>query len=324
MTAMANQPPRVTWLLPVRNGMPYLPRTLASLAAQTYARQTVIAWDNGSTDGTQDVLREWLGTKLPGQAVIDRPLGLGASLAAMVAMADTPYCARIDADDLAEPQRLAQQIALLDERRDMAVVGSAVQYIDAQDREIEAVPTLAVTDAEIRWRLRFCNALNHPTVTFRRAAILEAGNYRDVMPIEDYDLWVRVAAKHAMANLPRPLVRYRIHGGSVSAQNKGRIDAIRKRVAAEYAATLFPGIDVATVERLWALLDDAERMDVTLADCRAFSRTAKRAAKQAGIYPRAFCRTPLFRMQHRSLTRRWLKSQPIVGQIWQTMRRRAA
>lgn len=314
---------RVTWLLPVRNGMAYLPRTLESITSQTYRNFQIIAWDNGSTDGTVDALRQWIPSRLPGRVIATRPLGLGASLAAMVEMADTPYCARIDADDLNEPHRLEAQVRFLDEHPEIAVVGSAVRYIDANDRLLPDEPTLVCADAEIRWRLRFCNALNHPTVMFRRAAILEAGNYRDVMPIEDFDLWVRVARRHAMANLPAALVRYRVHGGSVSANHRHRIDAIRRQVIEQYAAQLFPGVEYTALRRLYDLVQDVDCRDVTWRDCAAYRAVASRAGVAAGRAPGYFRNTELFRTQMRSLIYRWIKAQPVLGSLW-AARKRAA
>ena len=60
MKSSKKAPPSVTWLLPVKNGMPYLPETLASIAAQTCGDYQVLAWDNGSTDTTIEELRSWI------------------------------------------------------------------------------------------------------------------------------------------------------------------------------------------------------------------------------------------------------------------------
>ena len=84
---------RVTWLLPIKDGMPFLPETLASIEAQTYQDWEVLAWDNGSTDGTIQELKRWIPSRLPGRVVTDCPLGLGLSLAQMVLRADTELCA---------------------------------------------------------------------------------------------------------------------------------------------------------------------------------------------------------------------------------------
>src|SRR5215207_6266637 len=106
-------PPSVSWLLPVKNGMPYLPETLASIAAQTCGDYQVLAWDNGSTDGSIEELRSWIPSRLPGCVIVDRPAGLGACLAMMVEASETEFCARIDADDVNVPSRLEIQLKFL-------------------------------------------------------------------------------------------------------------------------------------------------------------------------------------------------------------------
>jgi len=316
--------PRVTWLLPVRNGMPYIEKTLASIQAQDYRNHDIIAWDNGSTDATLDTLCRWIPERIPGKVIGDRPLGLGASLAAMVNLASAPLCARIDADDLNEPNRLSMQVAFMCAHPDVAVVGSAVRYIDADDNLKPDRPTIVTHDADIRWRLRFCNAFNHPTVMFRRAAVMEVGNYRDVMPIEDFDLWVRLALRFELANLATPLVRYRVLPGSVSGTNHHRIDAIRRKITQDYAMNLFPDVQGAKLERLHQVLECTDESNVLLEDCRTLYRTATTAARQIGKRGDYFRTTSLFRTQMKSLAIRWLKVQPVIGHVWSTIRKRKA
>ena len=68
----------------VKNGMPYLPETLASIEAQTYRDWEIVVWDNGSTDGTLDELRRWIPSRLAGRVIYGNPLSLGTSLAKLV------------------------------------------------------------------------------------------------------------------------------------------------------------------------------------------------------------------------------------------------
>src|SRR5438270_212199 len=100
---------RVTWLMPVKNGMPHLPATLQSIEAQTYQNWEVLVWDNGSTDGTLEELQRWIPSRLPGRIVSAEPLSLGTSLARLVEAAETELCARIDADDVNYRERLEKQ-----------------------------------------------------------------------------------------------------------------------------------------------------------------------------------------------------------------------
>lgn len=103
----------VTWLMSVRNGMPYVSETLASIAAQTYANHKILVWDDCSTDGTLEVLRKWVPDCIPGHIFAGHSLRLGPSLAFLVEQADTELCARIDADDISLPDRLEKQVAFL-------------------------------------------------------------------------------------------------------------------------------------------------------------------------------------------------------------------
>lgn len=203
--------PSVTWLLPVKNGMPYLPETLESIAAQTCNDYEVLAWDNGSTDGTVEELKSWIPSRLPGRIVADRPAGLGASLAIMVETADTEFCARIDADDVNFPSRLEVQLAFLRNHPDIAAVGSQVIRIDETGREYGQYHVLPSKHDDIVQRMLHAWVMWHPSVLFRRQAVLDAGNYRNWDPlIEDYDLWMRLAVNHKLANIDACLVKYRV------------------------------------------------------------------------------------------------------------------
>ena len=217
---------RVTWLLPVKNGMPYLPETLASIKAQTYRNWEVLAWDNGSTDGTVEVLKKWIPACLPGRVITDRHMGLGAALAEMVEECETEFCARIDADDVNMPERLEQQIAFLQAHPEVAVVGTQVNRIDENGFNHGQFWPLPLQHDDIVNFLLHRNSLAHPSVLFRRSTVISAGNYRDIGPVnvEDYDLWLRVAAHFKLANLNTALLNYRVHEKSSTqlalAQNK--------------------------------------------------------------------------------------------------------
>jgi len=207
---------RVTWLLPVKNGMPYLPDTLASIAAQSYSNWEVLAWDNGSTDGTIDELHQWIPSRLPGRVVTEQPLSLGNALAQMVTQSQTELCARIDADDINIPQRLEKQVAFLQQHPEVAVVGSQVTRLDSQGINHGLWrPYPLEPDDILHFMMRSC-VIWHPTVLFRRSPIMAVGNYRDIYSAEDYDLWLRVALHYRLANLEQPLVQYRVHDKSIT------------------------------------------------------------------------------------------------------------
>jgi glycosyltransferase involved in cell wall biosynthesis len=212
--------PRVTWIMPVLNGMPYLPETLASIEAQTFKDFEVLIWDNGSTDGTVEVLREWIPRRLPGRAVIGRPLSYPKSLTELISLARSPLCARIDADDVNHPGRLAAQVAFLDANPEVVLVGTQVCKLSADGERGELFHELPTTHEEIVVRMLRYWAIWHPTVLYRREAVLAAGSYLDEYAVDDYSLWLRLARVGRLANLPEALVDYRVHDSSVTEREK--------------------------------------------------------------------------------------------------------
>ena len=304
---------RVTWLLPVRNGMPYIAETLASVEAQTYRDWEVLAWDNGSTDGTAEELRRWIPSRLPGRVVSDEPLSLGLSLARMVESCRTELCARIDADDVNLPERLEEQVAFMSAHAEVGAVGTWVEHMDERGatRPCPESWNLPPEDAELRWHARWATPLHHPTVMFRRSVVMAAGNYADRMPYEDHDLWFRVALRAGLANIPRPLVRYRVHSANVSANaGRGGRDG-HDAVARLHARTLFGEMDGDAALELRSKVQSHTDARVRLSDLAEFRRAATRAAVAAGKPASYFRSTRLYAEQRRTLLGKWLRQRPL-------------
>ncbi len=213
---------KVTWLLPVKNGMPYITETLASIKAQTYRNWVIIAWDNNSSDGTLEELNKWIPERIPGKIVCNNPLPLVECLDEMVKMADTEFCARIDADDINIPLRLEKQIEFLEAHPEVGAVGSNVTTIDINGEESGSFGLLNSHHDDILHMMLAFNPLAHPVVTFRRLAVLQAGNYNktNALCAEDYDLWMRLAHFYKLANLEEKLLLYRVHAKSKTNQEK--------------------------------------------------------------------------------------------------------
>ena len=243
--------PRVTWIMPVKNGLPYLPHTLASIQAQTYKNWEVLIWDNGSEDGTVELLRKWVPEKLPGRVVTGKPLGLAESLAEMVELAETELVARIDADDISKAHRLQDQVAFMVKNPDLAALGSQCDEIDEAGVNFGIRWPLPVSRVDVLHTLGYMNPMCHPSMLLRRSAVLEVGNYRPIRYVEDWDLWMRVAARHRIENFSEPLVLYRIHAQSVTrkAQQAAILEDAEHRIIADNAPALF-GVDSETMLKL--------------------------------------------------------------------------
>ena len=207
--------PVVSVIMAVFDGAPWVGAAIESLLAQTLAEIEVVVIDDGSTDATADVLAAFFDPRLR----VERRAraGLTHSLNRALELARAPLVARLAADAVALPERLARQRAFLDAHRDVGLVGSWAREVDVHGREIAAVCP-PVDDASIRRALIRRNPFVHSSVMVRRSALDLAGRYDPSLPVaQDYDLWMRLARVTRLANLPELLVVRRLVPGRVSA-----------------------------------------------------------------------------------------------------------
>ena len=238
--------PQVSILLPCYNSAPFLQATLDSLSAQTFTDWECIAIDDGSTDPSAAILHAHA-ERDPRFKVISRPnKGLIATLNEGIALAQAPWIARMDGDDLAAPERLAVQLAALD-ISGADVCGSWVQFFG--DRS--GVWQTPLDDAAIKLQLLFNVPLAHPSVVVR-AQLLRAQPYdARATHAEDYALWCALAQRGArFMNVPQPLLRYRCHAGQITQSRRDELRQTAQRIRADYAANMLPpNIDVAEFVR---------------------------------------------------------------------------
>ena len=199
--------PRVAVLLSVHDGMPWLAGAVASVLGQTREDFELVVVNDGSTDGTAAYLA---GLADPRLIVARQPrAGLAAALNWAVGRSTAPLVARMDADDVAEPERLARQVAFLDAHPEVGVLGTAWREV-GPGGEVLDVPPPPGGDARIRALLPRRNPIAHPTVMLRRAVGDAVGWYDPRLPVaQDWDLWIRVARLTRFANLAEPLLRRR-------------------------------------------------------------------------------------------------------------------
>jgi hypothetical protein len=143
------------------------------------------------------------------------PRGIVAALEAARAAARAPFLARMDADDVCAPSRLAEQLALMEADPTVVACGCGVEYFPAESvrdgaRRYEAWLNEAVTPDEIERQLFVECPLAHPSFFLRAEAVEAVGGYRDEGWPEDYDLLLRLwAAGGSLAQVPRTLLRWR-------------------------------------------------------------------------------------------------------------------
>jgi len=193
------------------NAARHLAETMDGILAQTFDCWELIAIDDGSTDDTGDILDRYAEEDTRIRVIQQGNRGLAASLNSGVAEARGLYIARLDADDVPMPHRLATQVAWLDRHPEVVMVGSSAIYLaeGVRTNTLKSVPTDPRT---IRRLLVHGNCMIHPTVVMRKSALMAAGGYRTCFrAAQDYDLWLRMVEQGPIANIAEPLIYYRIH-----------------------------------------------------------------------------------------------------------------
>ena len=194
----------------------YLERAARSMLKQTVPpREFVLVCDGPLSLELEKIIakltREWPQTmtilRLPEQK------GLGIALREGVLACRCGIVARMDSDDIALPQRMELQLAALEENLELAALGGQIEeFFEENTWGNRGVP---LSPEKVRNRAAFRNPMNHMTVTFRREAVLAAGNYMDFDRFEDYHLWARMLGQGMkLANLPQVLVRARVNDGT--------------------------------------------------------------------------------------------------------------
>ena len=216
MSLTAN--PLISVVMPVHNALPFLDQSIGSILEQTLGDFEFVILDDASTDGSVELLREWARRD---QRIhlheSNKRLGLAGSSNAVVAKARAPIVARMDADDIAHPDRLRRQWNIIEHRPDVAVIGALCNGIDATGR---------VVRPRDRWRLVRRSVyvpFPHGSAMFRREVFDQVGGYDEESDGgEDQDLFSRMAARGRVLTLPDVLYSYRYHSSNATLFNGTR------------------------------------------------------------------------------------------------------
>lgn len=215
---------RVSVVLPVFNAVATIARAVDSVRAQTWDDWELVVVDDGSTDGTREILRELARVEKRMRVIEREHAGVAVAANTAMAAAQGALVARMDADDVSHPERLAAQVAWLDaaENRGVGVVGSLVEFGGDRDARggyalhVDWVNSL-VTPEEIALNRFVEQPLANPSVMFRRELVEKLGGYRDGDFPEDYELWLRwLDAGVRMAKVPRVLLTWHDSAGRLT------------------------------------------------------------------------------------------------------------
>ena len=212
----------VSILLPFRNSAHTLDAAISSIVEQSFDDRELVLIDNASTDESPSIGRRWAGNE-PRIRVLHEPrIGIAHALNTGLAHAEGGYIARMDADDISHPERLAEQVAYLDAYPEIGVLGTRTRFASSvqESRGMQAFVEWQnnILSPHEHYVKRFVDApLAHPTVMFRRELVEQFGGY-DTGPLpEDHELWLRwMDAGVRFAKLPAELLTWNDHAHRLS------------------------------------------------------------------------------------------------------------
>lgn len=208
--------PLVSVILPTYNAAAYLSNAIDGILQQTYRNLELIIVNDGSSDQTATLLGAYTDPRIT--VIHQHNLGLPRALNAGIQIAKGKYIARQDADDVSLPERIAYQVAFMEQNSQFALLGAWTTIVSGnvggnafnpdQNERQHKHPT---TNGELQVLLLVNNQFVHSTVMIRANCLQKTGIYSENpedYPPEDYDLWLRIAQKYHIANLPKVLLKY--------------------------------------------------------------------------------------------------------------------
>lgn len=206
----------------VYNGQPYLKTAIDSILGQTFSDFEFVIIDDASTDYTPDIIE--LSAAQDERIICSRNeqnIGLTRSLNKGLALARGDYIARMDADDISLPERLALQVKALDGTPEMVLVSGQLEIIDASGQVVHR-PRRSTNSFLVAWYLLFYNYLGgHSQVLFRRDAAIRLGGYAECRPFsQDYEFWLRMMSHGEVSIIPEVVLQWRKHSENISTRKR--------------------------------------------------------------------------------------------------------
>ena len=231
-----NEAPLISVLLPFYNSERYLDSAIFSILNQTCTVFELILLDDGSSDRSLAIATQI--AQLDSRVKVHHHpnMGLCRTLQKGVDLAQGKYIARMDADDIAHPERFEHQLAYLEQHPNCVLLGTAITVIDPDNDKLH-LPSVSpdhntILSELLSWKgARIC----HPTVMMRTDIVRAVGGYTQEYHYEDIDLFLKLAQYGTLANLPERLLNYRWHLSSIShTRNYEKIAEIERKISRMY------------------------------------------------------------------------------------------
>jgi glycosyltransferase involved in cell wall biosynthesis len=210
--------PKVSVLIPAYNAERYLGDALDSITGQSFEDFEVIVVNDGSSDKTGEVADSHARKDKRIRVIHQKNQGVSAATNVAARLASAPLLAKLDADDMAESDRLEKQFDFMDRNPQAVCCGSAISYIDDRGRK-SGGRKFPLSNDVIQGRILSYGCFAHSAVVYRRSAFFDAGMYRrEFKSCVDFDLLLRLSEQGEMANLPEALCLYRLHHDQLTHQ----------------------------------------------------------------------------------------------------------
>lgn len=209
MEDVINEKPLVSVILCTYNDERYIAETIKSVLYQTFKNFEFIIWNDGSTDGTQSIIKSFKDDRI--RYFFHENTGLGVALGLACKEAKGKYIARIDGDDICLPYRLEKEVDFLEKQADYVLVSSSVYYINEEG---------TIIGRSFPWTWHKCQkkqfSIVHPAAMYRRDAYNSTYGYLNLRACEDRLLWSSLIKKGKFWVIEEPLIKYRLLSTSLS------------------------------------------------------------------------------------------------------------
>lgn len=209
--------PEISVIMPAFNAEVYIQDAVQSILNQTFSNFELLIFDDASTDRTFDILSQFNDARIKLYRS-DNNCGYLEHLNRGIEMARGKYIARMDSDDISNPDRFYKQWVYMEAHAEVGLLGSGFKKIGMINKEVH----LPLSHEELKIKLLHINPFCHSSVMFR-LDVLKGHNLKyptKFYSSEDYWLWSKFAEVSRIANLPDILVKYRVHDRSISQQKK--------------------------------------------------------------------------------------------------------
>lgn len=256
--------PLISVVLPVYNCERYIGAAIASILNQSFDDFELIIINDGSSDASDKIISSFTDSRI--NYIQQENKGLAKTLNNGVSVALGKYVARMDADDISEPNRFERQIEVFKKNADVGIVSSNVEYIN-EDGCPMGLSLSYISEGLILKALKKGNIIFHPTVMFKKDIFEQVGGYDEVIGcyFEDYLLWLEMLKLTRIATIRRPLLKYRILSSSISRNKPLGLSRVEAKVgqAGGCYPELYSDFEI-------ALLTDSVRDNRKIKGCSSF------------------------------------------------------